>query len=352
MSALLDTLHLMLTYARPMGSRAEARFIRRFIATIGATPDRHGNWIATIGDAPQVLWSCHTDTVHTRQGRQVVVRDDRHVFRLPDRSRSNCLGADDTAGVFILTEMIKRRVPGRYVFHFGEERGCIGSSALVEDHPAWLNEITMAIALDRKGTTDVITHQGIRTASDQFAQELADAIGLGYEPSDRGIYTDTERYAGIVPECTNLSIGYEGAHSPDETLDGLHVLALLDRLCALDLATIGVYRDPTVPDPDELRSWGPDWRTYDDADFTDVEDDLDDLVRDDRRDDTYLDPDFADVAREYRRLTQYDQKNLWDRSDPETDRQDRLQRELERYFRDMGLRQAALRYTKGPKRSQ
>jgi hypothetical protein len=292
-----------------MGSRSERTFIHRFIRPLGAVPDRHGNWIATIGDRPRVLWSCHTDTVHTRSGRQHVdlVRDDRRSFlALPVHSRSNCLGADDTAGIFILSEMITRGIPGRYVFHYGEERGAIGSSALVEDRPAWLDDIQIAIALDRKGTTDVITHQGARTASDEFALELATTIGMGYEPSD------TERYAGVVPECTNLSVGYEHAHSPDEVLDADHVLALLERLCEIDLATIGVYRDPTAPDPETV--WADDWR-YDDFGLSDV-------PRDDR-DGMYLDPAFEAISR--------------------LDREERVQRDLEAWFRQISRES---RYTK------
>jgi peptidase M28-like protein len=316
----LDRLRLMLTYCRPMGSPSERTFINRFIRPLGAMPDRHGNLIATIGPRPRVLWSCHTDTVHSRSGRQHVELDSEDRLFLPIGSKSSCLGADDTAGIFILTEMLRRQVPGRYVFHYGEERGCVGSSALVEEHPAWLDEIQIAIALDRKGTTDVITHQGARTASDEFARELADVIGLDYEPSDRGIYTDTERYAGIVPECTNLSIGYEHAHSASEWLDGRHVLALLDRLLTVNLDAVGVYRDPSVPDPDE--AWMDEW-LYDDFGRP--------SVRDDRRDSQYLDPAFGEV-----------QRNLWDEPESVLERDERNRRELEAWFRSVGQK----RYTK------
>lgn len=323
-SSRLARLVLLHTYARPMASPSERKFIDRFIRPTGAKPDRHGNWIATIGAKPRVLWSCHTDTVHRRSGRQhVLVRDDRWLH-LPAGSRSNCLGADDTAGIFILLEMMQRGIEGRYVFHYGEERGAIGSSALVEEYPEWLPEIDLAIALDRRGTTDVITHQGGRTASDAFALELATTIGMGYEPSDRGIFTDTERYAGVVPECTNLSVGYEHAHSPDEILDADHVFALSDRLCEVGslIATIGATRDPLAPDHDEF-SW-----------LDRYEDFPSDAVRDDQRS-PYLDADFDAV-------TQYDQRNLWDQ-EPARDREDRLQRELEAWFRDIAARS---RYSK------
>jgi len=200
---------------------------------------------------------------------------DRGLLFLPPRTASSCLGADDTAGVFLMTEMIARNVPGRYVFHFGEERGCVGSEALVRENPAWLADIKIAIALDRKGTQDVITHQGGRTCSDDFARDLAQGIGMGYAPSDQGIYTDTERYASVVPECTNVSVGYEGAHTSREYLDARHVIALLARLCALDARVLGVYRDPLAD------AWG-----WDDEDVYTTFDKG-----------QYLDPDYAALAR-------------------------------------------------------
>ena len=145
----------MLSYCRPMGSRTETAFCVRYLVPLGCTQDRHGNWHREIGPpeiASRVLWSCHTDTVHDKGGTQRVI-EDRGLLFLPPRSKSSCLGADDTAGVFLMTEMIARNVPGRYVFHYGEERGCVGSDALVREAPAWLADIKIAIALDRKGTT-------------------------------------------------------------------------------------------------------------------------------------------------------------------------------------------------------
>ena len=300
----LLTLQTMLTYCRPMGSRAETQFCRRYLVPLGCVRDRHGNWHKTVGGCTRILWSSHTDTVHARQGRQKVCCTDGFLH-LPIASRSSCLGADDTAGVFLMTEMIKHQVPGHYVFHYGEERGCVGSSAIAAEAPDWLRQTEIAIALDRRGYDEVITHQGGRTCSDAFAAQLATGLGLGYAPSDRGIYTDTERYAEIVPECTNLAVGYEGAHTPDEQLDGTHVLALLEALCALQTETLTVSRDPQA-----------------DALLATWEDDL------------YLDQDYAAL----KRADAWGRYEDWDRwatvKEAEDDaRKTQIQQDLEAWFR-------------------
>ena len=245
----LNRLIEMHTYKRPAGSRHERKFINRYLVSAGCVSDAFGNYSLMVGNRPDVVWSTHTDTVHKVTGRQRVYLESDGTL---GTHNGDCLGADDTAGVWLLCEMIRRGVPGRYVFHYGEERGCIGSRSLVASAPAWLADARMVIALDRKGTADVITHQcGNRTCSDDFAHAIADqfnAQGLRYEPSDWGMFTDSESYADDVAECTNLSIGYSGAHSARETLDTRHALALLDCLCALDTSVLPVVRIPGARD--------------------------------------------------------------------------------------------------------
>jgi hypothetical protein len=144
--------------------------------------------------------------------------------------------------------MVRAGVPGHYVFHWGEEIGGQGSSGLVDEWPTVLDGVRFVIALDRRGTGDVITHQGMRrTASEAFALSLADqlnATGLAYSPSSHGIYTDSYEYADKVPECTNLSVGYAGEHSKNECLDIEHVESLLSALCGLDQSALVEARVP------------------------------------------------------------------------------------------------------------
>jgi hypothetical protein len=242
----LDTLKSMLAYRRPSGGPTEAEFIRDFLAPLGVVDDVHGNRYIIVGDeAPTVLWSSHTDSVHKDEGFQDVAFDGR-AFRLPEFSRSNCLGADDAAGVWIMIEMIKAKVPGLYVFHFGEEIGCVGSSAIATYKRQFLEGIQAAIAFDRRGHASVITHQGDRCCSDSFGKSLAQQLPKRFKLDKGGILTDTRMYMHLVPECSNVSVGYYNEHSRDECLFLDHIRELRDHMVSIDASKLLIERDPKV----------------------------------------------------------------------------------------------------------
>jgi len=208
------------------------------------------------GDSP-VMWSSHTDTVHATPGQQRITYKDGLIKLSALEAESNCLGGDCGVGVWLMLEMIRAKKPGLYIFHRDEETGGHGSEWLARNNAELLDGIQIAIALDRRGTDSVITYQaGARCASDAFAESLARQIP-GYKPDSTGLFTDTANYTAIVPECTNLSVGYEGAHSKAETVDIAHACALLDCLLALDVSALAVERDPTVSDDRD------DWGAYD-----------------------------------------------------------------------------------------
>jgi hypothetical protein len=242
----------MLTYMRPHGSGADREFRDRFIRPLGVTEDAHGNLHKVIGSS-LVLWSCHTDTVHNFSGYQTVRYNPLTGFaslsKASRRAKVNCLGADDTAGVFILCQMIAAGVPGHYVFHYGEEPGGIGSSGLAIDSPELIEDCQIAIAFDRRGTSDVITHQyGGRTASEAFALSLAAQLNAAdpaftYAPA-KGVFTDTANYDRLIPECTNLSVGYQDEHRSSESLNIPHVLRLLAAVSQINQSALVVKRDP------------------------------------------------------------------------------------------------------------
>jgi acetylornithine deacetylase/succinyl-diaminopimelate desuccinylase-like protein len=255
----------MLTYMRPARSPTEAAFVARFVAPLGAKPDGYGNYWLTIGRSP-ILWSCHTDTVHKAHGKQRVEYGDGYATT-PDGS---CLGADCAAGVWLMAHMIRAGVPGTYVFHREEETGGQGSEYVQMHEPDRLDGIAFAIAFDRKGTQDIVTEQYCgRTASDRFAASLADALGASYMPV-HGTFTDTANYASVVPECSNISVGYDKAHSKREYLDVAYLTALLDKIKRADFSTLVVDRDPADDQYPTATDDGLDWATADDG--------LDDLV--------------------------------------------------------------------------
>ena len=304
----LNELLEMLTYCRPARSTTTAAFVHKYVLSLpGAYADTFGNVHVHVGDpiAHRVLWSSHTDTVHHDDGRQSIrYSPETGIARLSRRSKRNgrnCLGADCTAGVWLMRQMVLRGVPGRYVFHDSEERGGIGSSDLAADYGSWLSQFTFAIAFDRRGTNSIITRQaGRRTASDAFARSLAvqlSRFGLSYAADGTGLFTDTANYSDDISECTNISTGTAGEHTRTESLDCRHLARLLDAMTAIDLWALVSSRTPgdddrPVPVYYHDRSFPvfdrvvdrPDWRSVsfgndDRIIFTDDDDDTADLMR-------------------------------------------------------------------------
>lgn len=260
------TLVEMLTYMRPHGSAAEAEFIERWLRPLADFEDEAGNLVTVVPTneegLPTVIWTAHTDTVHRASGYQRVVCIDNVASLKPVMKPGktpgdlklvgydgSCLGADDTAGIWLMLNMIAAEVPGMYVFHRGEEKGCIGSSAFVERFKDDLASVDAVISFDRRGTRDIITHQmGVRTCSTAFAKSLAKAIGLGHKPCDGGSYTDSNEYAHVVSECTNVAVGYYSQHSSAETLDVAYLERLAHAMCKIDIGTLVIERDPSTYD--------------------------------------------------------------------------------------------------------
>ena len=52
--------------------------------------------------------------------------------------------------------------------------------------------------------------------------------------------------SGIIPECTNISVGYAHEHTDKESLDIVHFLALAERVVNINWDSLPTDRDPTV----------------------------------------------------------------------------------------------------------
>ena len=241
----------MLKYKRPSGSKAEQEFCDRYLKPVFGSPDKHGNYVLTVGDKPRVSFMAHYDTVHREGGYQkVTFYDDNFVS-----SDGDCLGADDTTGIWLILGMIKCGVEGTYVIHSAEESGCIGSNNLVASKPTWLEHTDAAISFDRYGTSSIVTHQiSSRTCSDEFANSLGIILDLPMYPDPNGVYTDSNEYAAVVSECTNISVGYYNQHTSNEKQDLSFAQTLLERLCKARWSDLLISRDPDLPDDTESYS--------------------------------------------------------------------------------------------------
>lgn len=248
--------------------------------------DKYNNVHVLVGSSP-IMFACHLDTADDTPERVWFDFRKKNFIRTNGRT---LLGADDKAGAAIMCHMITKRVPGHYVFHAGEEVGCIGSTKLSE-HLAWdgfsgalqngaplPDKPKAVISFDRRGYDSIVTHQmGSRTCSDAFALDLADALDLDHQPDPTGVWTDSVQYAPYVPECTNVSVGYFNQHSNQEEQDIDFLRLLAERCCKVDWESLTISRDPSAFDQDDpygYASWfggKPDTDQYiiDDTEKTD-----------------------------------------------------------------------------------
>lgn len=232
--------------------------------------DEYGNVLVDLahdakGAKPSsTMFTAHIDTVHSsmlKAQSQEVCYD--HTKKTLFKDDNECLGADDGTGIYILLQMIGAGVPGLYAFFKDEECGRLGSTAFlkaaeVEKH--MLEGIQRVISFDRMNATDIITRQrGGKCASDEFAKELGKQLKvhakLDYKPSPNGSFTDSATFMDLIPECTNISIGYKNQHTSSETQNILILEALLAALPHVDWDNLPSHRDPLAVEPSPSSNW-------------------------------------------------------------------------------------------------
>ena len=257
------------SYTRHKGSDGERAMIDKHIKPVIDYIDDYGNLYKHVGTAP-IIWSSHTDTVHKEadpvEQTCYIDENETRLFKGEDKM---CLGADCGTGVWIMLQMIKAQVPGLYIFHRAEEAGGLGSQWIVEsgseqaefgtDQDHWLLNYKHCIAFDRFGNNSIITHQGSRrTASDKFAKALGDLLDMGHQPDDGGTFTDSANYVDLIPECTNLSVGYMHQHTNREYQDLTYLLQLTERLIDVgaEIGKLAAHRDPSKEEFLDYWGWG------------------------------------------------------------------------------------------------
>lgn len=199
--------------------------------------DKHGNYYHIIGKSDTAFTS-HIDTA-SRTKSKVNLREfekDGQTFVKTDGS--SILGADDKAGVTVLLYMIHNNVPGVYWFFIGEERGGIGSRDVAKDYDSYpfMRDVKKIVSFDRRNYYSVITSQmGVSCCSNEFAQSLCDELnksGLKLALDPTGIFTDSASFIDIIPECTNVSVGYFDEHRHTE----IQNISYLKKLCKAAVA--------------------------------------------------------------------------------------------------------------------
>ena len=217
--------------------------------------DTHGNYFYKIGES-RTIFASHLDTV-SKEATSVTHTLDGDIIGTDGKTT---LGADDKAGVTVMLHLIKNNIPGLYYFFIGEEVGCIGSglasSMSIQDFKGKYDRI---LSFDRRGTDSVITYQSsTRCCSDAFADALARQLnlsGMKYKKDEGGVYTDSAEFTDIIPECTNISVGYYKEHTTSETQDIRHLEDLAEACLLVDWEKLPTKRDMTKK---EYKSYGYD----------------------------------------------------------------------------------------------
>lgn len=209
------------------------------------------------GTKSRVMFSSHLDTASYLFSRIKKFKGNNGAIYT---DRNTILGADCKIGAAFMIQMIWNKISGQYVFHAGEEKGRIGSSARARGYTDVDHDY--CIAFDRKGYGSIITHQmRQRTCSEDFAIALAAELHepgiLEFKSDDGGSYTDSYSYKDKIPECTNLSVGYFNQHSNNEVQDIMWAEFMCEKLMKVRWSTLPIVR---TPDPPKVHTYsGQSW---------------------------------------------------------------------------------------------
>lgn len=212
--------------------------------------DTYGNIFVLVGDSEQsdVAFTSHLDTVARANSQPPKVKmTQAGVLYVSNPDTADCLGADCGAGVYLMLEMLEHGIPGRYCFFRDEEVGCQGSSDSAQDATGFWTGVKAMISFDRRGDGIITSQRWSPCCSVKFATELARRLGRTEKHLQSGIYTDSAEFTHIVPECTNVGVGYMHEHTPDEVLDTVILQAVLEKV--LDPATfkdLPIEREPAA----------------------------------------------------------------------------------------------------------
>jgi len=244
----------ILSLRRSARSEGDEALIDSYLMPLNPDMDNYGNLFVTILDGkeePAAAFTSHTDSVHfdapgeDQLAQTLTVSNGNRMLHLADPDNDDCLGADDGTGIWLMLNMIEAGVPGLYCFFRDEEIGRLGSEWSIRHEPERYAAIDMMLSFDRKGTQDIITHQmGARCCSELFAEQLSAAIHPECAPDDTGSFTDSYSFMGMIPECTNVCVGYYHQHTGDECQDLTWAAFLANRLIEIDWAGLPVARDP------------------------------------------------------------------------------------------------------------
>lgn len=216
--------------------------------------DGHGNYYVKIGET-ETMFTCHLDQ-HAKEFE--TIRTSVTKVGIVSTLGNTILGADDKAGTVIMMCMIEARIPGLYYFFIGEESampggGTFGSKSALGSYAEMFKKYKRCIAFDRRGKGSIISEQSWSVCcSQKFVSALSEEFkkaGMEFKDDPTGSWTDSAVFMNIIPECSNLSVGYANEHRNTETQDIQYLRELCQATLKVEWEKLPVDRVPgeTIP---------------------------------------------------------------------------------------------------------
>ena len=180
--------------------------MRQYLSTKYDSVISSKDYIVAVGDIPVAL-TAHLDTVFKTPPEDIYYDRVKNVMWSPDG-----LGADDRAGVYAITNIVKSGLRPTIVLTTDEELGCLGASKLVQSMPNAPTDLKYIIELDRRGSDDCVFYSCNNPEFDEYVESFGFVTNFG-SFSDISTICPAWGMAGV-----NLSIGYYNEHSVSETL--------------------------------------------------------------------------------------------------------------------------------------
>lgn len=235
------------------------------------TRDEYGNYFVKVGESRSLFLS-HLDTVSNTVSKvNKIYYTNENGKEFVKTDGNTILGADDKTGVTIMINMINENIPGLYYFLIGEEAsGTIGSGLLYKEKASEFIEYDRCVSFDRKGYGSIICRQkGLYCCSEEFVNGLKDEFAKSnmiFKADNKGVTTDSALFVGIIPECTNLSVGYFHEHHTTEEQDLDYMYSLCNAVCRIDWESLpvvrGIKNEFDTEDPEERQSEETDLPEY------------------------------------------------------------------------------------------
>ena len=192
-----------------------ANFLQKHYKNVIITED----YIIAKGDIPIGLVA-HLDTVFLSPPVNIFFDREKQVLWSPEG-----LGADDRAGIYLITRFVRDGLRPHIILTTDEESGCFGADALTKAYPHHpFKSLKYLIQLDRRGADDCVFYDCNNPKFEVYVEKF------GFK-TNFGSFSDI---SAICPEWgiagVNLSVGYINEHSKEEILCARLMMTTYERV--------------------------------------------------------------------------------------------------------------------------